>query len=90
MAEAVQMAGRAAYDLILMDIQMPSLNGLDATRRIRATDRGAHTPIIALTAFAFEEDRGNCLEGGMNDFIAKPIVPKSLFETILKWLARPC
>ncbi len=86
--EAVEAAGRTGYDLILMDLQMPRLNGLEATRRIRATDRGANMPIIALSALAFAEDRGKCLEAGMNDFIAKPVEPEALYKVLVKWLAQ--
>jgi signal transduction histidine kinase/ActR/RegA family two-component response regulator len=85
-AEAVALAGRNRYDLILMDMQMPNLNGVDATRAIREIALNARTPILAMTANAFEEDRQRCLDAGMNDHIAKPIDPERLFEALLKWL----
>ena len=84
--EAVELAGREVYDLILMDMQMPRLNGLDATRAIRAHSLNKATPIIALTANAFAEDRGTCLAAGMNDHVGKPVQPRQLVRTLLKWL----
>ncbi len=85
---AVELASRHAYDLILMDMQMPRLDGLEATRQIRQLPRYAKVPILALTANAFAEDKARCFDAGMNDFIAKPIEPEVLFTTLLTWLAR--
>jgi signal transduction histidine kinase/CheY-like chemotaxis protein len=73
-------------DLILMDMQMPGMNGIEATRRLRAMPQTATTPIVALTANAFAEDRQQCFMAGMNDFITKPIDPESFFATLLHWL----
>jgi CheY-like chemotaxis protein len=85
-AEAVSMAKQTPYALILMDMQMPNLNGVEATRAIRALPGYAQTPILAMTANAFDEDRQVCLDAGMNDHIGKPVDPERLFETLLKWL----
>ena len=86
--QAVDMAKQNHYALILMDMQMPHLNGVDATRAIRALPGYAQTPILAMTANAFNEDRQVCLDAGMNDHIGKPVDPEALFETLLKWLTR--
>jgi len=85
--EAVAMAALGGYDLILMDLQMPHMDGLQATRAIRAQARHAETPILAMTANAFVEDKRRCLEAGMNDFLGKPVAPEARFEMALKWLA---
>jgi CheY-like chemotaxis protein len=86
------MAGNVAaggYALILMDMQMPGMDGVEATRRIRALPQGGTLPIIAMTANAFTDDRDRCFAAGMNDFIAKPIDPEIVFATLLKWLPLP-
>ncbi|GAB1394435.1 hypothetical protein MASR1M60_25990 [Rhodocyclaceae bacterium] len=84
--EAVALAKRNAYALILMDMQMPNLNGVDATRAIRKLPGHENTPILAMTANAFDEDRQTCLGAGMNDHIGKPVDPSRLYEILLKWL----
>ncbi len=78
------------YDLILMDIQMPVMNGIEATKAIRRIEleegKDEHIPIIAVTAFAMEQDRKNCMEAGMDAFLAKPYKPFELQQTIEKIL----
>jgi len=69
-----------------MDMQMPNMDGLEATRALRRMRDFANVPVIAMTANAFAEDRRRCLEAGMSDFIAKPASPDVLFRTVLKWL----
>jgi PAS domain S-box-containing protein len=86
--EAITMAETGRYDLMLMDMQMPRMGGMQATQRIRQLPACATLPILALTGNAFVEDRARCLEAGMNDFITKPIDPDSLAATLLHWLGR--
>ncbi len=84
--EAVAMAQAGDYRMALMDMQMPVMGGLEATRVIRALPVWAGRPILALTANAFDEDRQACKASGMDDFIVKPVDVKTLYETILRWL----
>ena len=75
------------YDLVLMDYQMPGVDGLDATRRIRSLDCGKSiVPIVAMTSNAMPEDRRACLEAGMDDFLAKPVRLDDLAEVLSRWL----
>lgn len=83
---AIEMLARERYDLILMDMQMPRMDGLTATRKIRTMPEWHAVPVLAMTANAFAEDRARCLEVGMNDFIAKPVDPAHLYAMVLKWL----
>ena len=74
------------YDLVLMDMQMPVLDGLEATRKIRQQANLANLPIVAMTANAMESDRQNCLDAGMNDFLTKPIEVSQLFDKLIQWI----
>ncbi|MBK7017633.1 MAG: response regulator [Sulfuritalea sp.] len=84
--EAVERAGASRYSLILMDLQMPVMNGLDATRAIRLLPGMSRVPIVAMTANAFDADRQRCLAAGMSDHLSKPVVSEVFYATILHWL----
>jgi len=86
--EALERVGETDYSLILMDMQMPRMDGLEATRRIRALPGLARTPIVAMTANAFAEDRARCFAAGMDDFVPKPVEPEILFRAVLRGLER--
>jgi CheY-like chemotaxis protein len=86
--EAVERARQRSYDLILMDMQTPVMDGMAATRAIRALPSCSTTPIVAFTANAFSENREQCRESGMDDFIVKPVDPELLYQTLLQWLPR--
>jgi CheY-like chemotaxis protein len=87
-AEAVTLAQKTAYIAILMDMQMPKVNGVEATRLIRQLPGYQDTPIIAMTANAFAEDKAQCLAAGTNDFLIKPFTPDQLFASLLRLLSR--
>ncbi|MEI8372541.1 MAG: response regulator [Planctomycetota bacterium] len=90
--EAIRALREIPYDLVLMDCQMPEMDGYEATRWIRSSDSGVrnpHIPVIAMTAHAMKGDREQCLAAGMNDYLCKPVQPKELAETLARWLAEP-
>jgi len=82
----VALARGGGYALVLMDMQMPELSGIEATRLIRAMPGNAEVPILALTANAFDEDRQACFAAGMNDFLVKPLDVPAFYATMLRWL----
>ena len=82
--EAVEMAAANDYDICLMDLQMPVMGGIEATKEIRASGN-TQLPIIALTAVAFTEGRDQCLEAGMTDFLSRPVEPEKLSQKIIEW-----
>ena len=86
---AVNLLKGEKFDLILMDLLMPEMDGITATQEIRKLPGYGQTPIIAMTANAFDEDRAQCIAAGMNDHVPKPVDPDHLFNTLLKWLPSP-
>ena len=89
--QALDLAKQNSYALILMDMQMPVMNGVDATKAIRdlgPDSLNGTTAIIAMTANAFDEDRQACLDAGMNDHVAKPVTREVLYEALLTWLEK--
>jgi CheY-like chemotaxis protein len=84
-ADAIKLIGQKSFDIVLMDVQMPGMDGYETTRRIRHHLNLPALPIIAMTANALDGDREKCLQVGMNDYLSKPIIPQLLFETLVKW-----
>lgn len=87
-AKALAMAQAEGFDLIVMDMQMPVMNGVEATRALRADSLNRDTPVVAMTANAYEEDRQLCFAAGMNEHLSKPVQPEILYQTLLHWLSR--
>ena len=86
-AKAVEAVRNVRYHLVLMDVQMPVMDGLEATCKIRSLPSGKGLPIVAMTAYAMRGDRERCLEAGMDDYISKPITADALADTLRKWLS---
>src|SRR5205807_5345358 len=91
---AVEAFHAGSFDLVLMDVRMPEMDGLEASAVIRHSevDTGAHVPIVAITANAFAEDREQCLQAGMDDFLTKPIRAEALYaaiDRVARWSAPP-
>ncbi|WP_374566512.1 response regulator [Ideonella sp.] len=84
--DALAKIGAAPFDLVLMDVQMPEMDGYETTRRLRADPRWARLPIVAMTAHAMAKDRAMCQQAGMDDFVTKPFVPDELFRVLAKWM----
>jgi CheY-like chemotaxis protein len=82
------LAGYERFDAVIMDVQMPEMDGLEATRIIRQSVDASQLPIIAMTAHAMESERQACLEAGMNDHLTKPVDPKAVTETLGRWIKK--
>ncbi len=87
--QALEALGSHAFDLVVMDLQMPVLDGLETTRIIRKNPAWSALPVIGLTAHAMPGDRARCLEAGMNEYLAKPVPPAVLYETVARCLEGP-
>ena len=89
--EALAALDRQAFDLVLMDVQMPVMDGFEATAIIRQNEKGTdrHIPIIALTAHAMKGDQERCLAAGMDDYISKPVQPRALLDLVEKYSKQP-
>jgi two-component system, sensor histidine kinase and response regulator len=86
--EAIESVRQNRYDLILMDCQMPEMDGFAATQEIRRLEHAGHTPIIALTASVFQEERNRCVAAGMDDYLPKPVRREALAEKLSFWLTQ--
>jgi two-component system sensor histidine kinase/response regulator len=87
--ESVAWVKKARFDVVLMDMQMPEMDGIDATRVIRKLPQGRGLPIITMTAAAMDSDRQDCLAAGMNAHVAKPIDAERLVKTLIDWVSVP-
>jgi two-component system sensor histidine kinase/response regulator len=86
--EAIDLLLKERFDCVLMDVQMPVMDGYEATRLIRADPRCRGTLVIAMTANAGRDDQARCLAAGMDEFVTKPIAPKQLFNMLSKWMSQ--
>ena len=86
--EAIEKVSKTDFDLVLMDVQMPVMDGLQATQMLRSMEEHKNLPIVAMTANVFSDDKLACTQAGMNDFVSKPVVPDDLFSTIIKFLSK--
>jgi CheY-like chemotaxis protein len=86
---ALDRARTGKFSMILMDLQMPVMNGLDAAQEIRRLPGMQRIPIVAMTANAFDADRQRCIDAGMNDHLRKPVLPEELYDRVLHWLSVP-
>lgn len=84
--QAIEKINSSYYDMVLMDMQMPVMDGITATKEIRKNSKFAHLPIVGITANAMVQDREKCMQSGMNDYLPKPIDPIKLFEMVKKWI----
>jgi two-component system sensor histidine kinase/response regulator len=83
---ALELVKKFTYDLVFMDMQMPVMDGVTATRELRKQERLEHLPIVAMTANAMEQDRRKCMDAGMCDFLVKPIDPKDMWTILVRWV----
>jgi two-component system, sensor histidine kinase and response regulator len=88
--DVVDMAQRKSYDIVLLDMQMPEMDGVEAAQALRAMPRFAELPIVAMTANVMQADRERCLAAGMNDFLGKPIEPEALWQALTRWVKPAC
>jgi two-component system sensor histidine kinase/response regulator len=87
-AQALEKLRTNKYDAVLMDVGLTDMNGLDVTQELRNFEKDGYTPVVALTAHAFEEDRNRCFQAGMDDYLTKPLDEEKLLLTVKRWVTR--